>query len=211
MLSNWILTFLLSMVPPGHCTYGCSGETAEQTIARYKAISQDLAEVVQSEPPVFPGNHSYAKTSAILASIGYFESALSPRVEAGELRGDDGKSVCLLQLNVGSGKTPAWNQKSNRFASDRDNPADVVPGYSAAELLSDRKNCIRAGLRLVRVSINSCSRHGVLEGLRTYASGSCAKGSRESQLRMGKAVRWFNSHRPGFDDLDVESDNPYKQ
>lgn len=111
-----------------------------------------------------------------------------------------------MQLNVGQGKTKAWNKIQKRFARPDDNPEEVLEGWSGEELVQDRKNCIRAGLHLM-VSA-ACKGQGPLGWLRGYASGSCDKGEQASRTRVGLAIRWLNQRKPGFKDEDLIADTP---
>ncbi len=127
------------------------------------------------------------------------------KVDKGLLRGDGGRSVCLMQLNVGKGRTPAWNTETGKWATPHDDPDNVMPGWNAAELIADRKKCFLAAHRIMRSSIASCSRFGALEGLRSYASGTCNEGSDASRRRMGVAIRWFGAHTPSFKNNEFQS------
>lgn len=208
-LVSWILAFLVAKAPPGHTQYGGGLETPEQTQARYEQTAQDLAEVVMSEPSFYSAStkgsdHGLVRTAAAMLGGAYFESGrFAVKVDNGILRGDGGKSVCLMQINVGKGRTRDWNKTLSRWASPYDDAADVQVGWTADELLADRKKCFRAAHHLMKSSVASCSRLGTLEGLRAYASGSCDGGSKESQLRMGVAVRWFGTHIPSFTTADI--------
>ncbi len=199
----WIVAFLLAKSPLGQPQYGSVGETPQAREARYGSIATDLSEVIASEPPFYAGDHGLVRTASVMLSVAFFESGFSARVDNGTLRGDAGKSVCLMQLNVGKGKTPPWNKVTGRYALPSDNTADVEPGWTAAELIADRKKCFRAAHRLMRMSIASCSRYGALESLRAYASGSCGGGSPESRARMSVAVRWYDGHIPTFSDAVI--------
>ncbi len=199
----WIVAFLIAKAPPGQPQYGGLAETRQETETRYESIAQDLSEVVASEPPFYAGDQGIARTTSVMLSVAFFESAFSAKVDKGLLRGDGGRSVCLMQINVGKGRTNTWNTVTNKFASPNDKAEEVELGWNASELLGDRKKCFRAAHRIMRRSIASCSRLGPLEALRSYASGSCEEGSDASRRRMSVAVRWFSAHTPTFKNNDI--------
>ena len=199
----WIIAFMVAKVPPGAPQYGGLAETKAETQARYDSIAKDLSEVVVNEPPFYGGAHGYARTASVMLSVAFFESAFSKKVDIGLLKGDAGNSVCLMQLNVGKGRTRSWNKVTGKWAMPADKPDDVEQGWTAAELIADRKKCFLAAQRLMRTSIASCSRLGPLESLRTYTSGSCNGGSDASRRRMSVAIRWFDSHKPAFTNNDL--------
>lgn len=202
-LSAWILAFMLAKAPPGQPQFGGGTESEAETKARYETIANDMAEIVLNEPPFYSGSDGRARTAAVMLSVAFFESAFASKVDAGILRGDAGRSVCLMQLNVGKGRTPPWNKVFGRFALPTDDPSEVEPGWNATELIADRKKCFLVAHRFMRMSINACSRLGPLESLRSYTSGSCSAGSEASRRRMSVAVRWFEAHRPTFTNYDL--------
>jgi len=199
----WIIAFLAAKAPPGQPQYGGLMETPRETETRYESIAQDLAEVVASEPSFFAGEQGLARTASVMLSAAFFESGFSAKVDKGLLRGDSGRSVCLMQINVGSGRTQPWNTVTKKWATPKDDPKDVELGWTAAELIADRKKCFIAAHRLMRGSIGACSKYGALEGLRAYASGSCEGGSDASRRRMSVAIRWFGAHTPTFTNVDI--------
>lgn len=207
----WVVAFLVTNAPPGAPQYIPEArETPEETVARYDSIAQDLVDVVydENEPPLFKGAHGRAETIAILESIVWHESgkAIRKDVDLGEgrlARGDHGGSVCLMQINVGKGRTPRYNVVKKRFAYKGDPESELIDGYTAEELLSDRKNCFRTGLRLARESFTACGNVPLDQSLKLYASGKCDAGTEESKHRMDKGVKWYNAHRPSFTDSEV--------
>ena len=121
----------------------------------------------------------------LLLSMALKESGFRRDVDYGKgkyARGDGGRSRCFLQLNVGAGRTVAWNKKEGRFAKGDDNKDDVEPGYTGKELVEDRKKCFRAGYRVLQASLGACG--GGDNGLRIYAAGSCDKAEDISRKRM---------------------------
>lgn len=203
----WMIAFMVSQAPPGRDIYIPEAkESKEEALTRYESIARDIAAVVTEEEPLFRGPQGRLKTAAVILSIMRHEGAFRKDVDTGVgkmARGDQGRSVCLMQVNVGRGRTFSWNVVKNKPALPADPTEEVAQGWTGAELLADRKNCIRAGYRIIRVSFGSGGGLPPTEWLRVYASGSREKGSRESRRRMGLALRYFGEHRPGFNDADL--------
>ncbi len=203
----WVLAFLLAKAPPGRPVgYPAAKETPEETESRYKSIAEDLVAVVYDpdEVPIFDGEQGRAKTTAIMGGIAFYESAgFRKDVDLGIAptgRGDHGRSVCLMQIMVGSGRAPDYNIVKHRLAWWGDPPSEVVKGYNADELLKDRKNCFRAGLHMARNSFHACANLPLSLRLTVYTSGSCTKGKRESYARVMLGLHWLNESPPMFFD-----------
>lgn len=186
----WILAFMVTNAPPGrHIYYPDAVETKEETEARYASIAKDLAEVTfdSNEQPIFPGNNGRLETAGLLASIALYEGGgYRKDVDLGKgkhARGDGGRSVCLMQIFVGAGKT--------------------AEGYSADDLLADRKNCFRAALHMAQYSFRACQTAPLGERLRVYTSGRCDRGSGASYARVMTGVNWFKGHMPEFTDAEA--------
>lgn len=203
----WLVAFMTTLSPPGHKTYiPDARETQAEALERYSDIARDLAEVLtdEKERVITKGTQARIRMAAIIVSVMLHESGFRKDVDTGKgkyARGDHGNSWCLMQINVGKGRTKAWNYTHNRFARPNDNPEEVTQGWTGEELVADRKNCIRAGLHIITAT--TCRGQGPLGWLRGYASGSCQKGEQASKSRVGLALRWVHSHRPDFTDEDL--------
>jgi hypothetical protein len=129
----------------------------ESERARYTEIASDLAAVVYdpAEQPLFYGDDGRAKTALVLASIAAHESTFRPDVDDGRKRGDSGNSWCLMQMHIGAGRT--------------------IEGWNGHDLVSDRRNCFRAGLHIAQWSFRFCKAFPVQERLSAYASGRCGR------------------------------------
>lgn len=209
-LITWIMGFMIAAAPPGRKTYVPEAEeTKIEAEQRYRDIAVDIAEVLYGpdrEKSLFGGRYAQARTVSVVLSLMLHESGFRRDVDYGEgklARGDQGRSWCLMQLNVGKGKTTPWNEVKNRRARPADPESEIHTGWTGEELVTDRTRCIRAGMRVIRSSFLSCRRLGRLEWLRVYASGSTEKGSSHSRQRMGVAIRWFDRNRPTFKDTDI--------
>lgn len=204
---TWLVAFMVTMAPPGRPQYiEAAKETKEDAMARYEAIARDVAQVVVVEKPLFRGPEGRAKTASVVLSVMLWESGFRKDVDLGLgklARGDHGRSACLMQLNVGKGRTLKWNTQEDRLPKWGDPPESIHQGWTAEELLANRQTCVLAGLRTLRMSFGSCGRLPATEWLRAYASGSCEAGSKESRIRMGTALQWYSSNRPDFKDVDL--------
>lgn len=200
----WLMAFMLSKAPVDRPHYIPEAkESAAEARTRYEQIATDIAEVLKTERPLFKGKDGKIRTSSVILSVMFHESGFRRDVDLGLgklAKGDNGNSVCMMQLNIGKGKTMKWNTVQDRAALPSDPPSEVQEGWTAKEILADRKKCIRAGLRVLRLSFGSCSSMPQKDWLRVYASGSCQGGAKESASRMGLAMRWYSAHPPGFDD-----------
>lgn len=210
----WIVSLIVSVAPPDRAQYIPEArETVEEANARYESIARDLVEVVydQNESPLFPGARGRQRTITVILAAATFESSFRKDVDFGEgkfSKGDNGKSWCLNQLNLGvadgEGVTP------NRILVTTSGGYKFLPkhhedGWTGTELVQDRRKCFRAALAVLRSSFASCrSLNLPLEDrLRVYASGDCERGSEASHRRMGLAVRWMTKKKPDFKDSDV--------
>jgi hypothetical protein len=189
----WISLLISSFVNKVPTAIGSSPVGTDKDPARVLSIAQDLVEVVYDpkEAPAFRGPYARAQTLVLLTTVMGYESGFQQAIEDGNLKGDSGSSVCFGQLNIGKGKTPE--------------------GYTQKDLVGakNRKNCIRASLRVLRASVGSCWKYGELAALRLYGSGSCEKHIQGSADRVGTATYFRQRHKPPFTDLEVLSPKPY--
>lgn len=203
---TWIVTFIALQAPPGRPTFIPEAkETKEDAAVRHEEIAKDIAAVLAEEEPLFKGPHGRIKTASVVLAIMTYESGFMRNVDLGLgklAKGDSGRSACMMQINVGAGRTFDWNIKKSRPALPADPPEDIEKGYTQKELIADRKKCIRAGYRIIKVSFRGTSTLPATEWLRIYASGKSDAGSAESKLRMGLALKYFSAHKPDFTDED---------
>jgi hypothetical protein len=204
----WIFSLITAAAPPGRPTFVEAQETKEEAVVRYQEIAKDVAEVVYDSDtrPLFRGPHSRSQTVSVVLAIMLYESGFRKDVDFNlgkRARGDSGDSWCLMQVNIGTGRTRPWNTVKDRPALAADNPEDVFEGYTGDELIADRKTCIREGLKVVRMSMYECSSLPIEQQLRSYTSGSCERGALQSAVRMGTAINWFEHTKRNFRDADV--------
>lgn len=170
-LSGWILIVLLAIASPtkraiqqqspwAKASLGLREstealESAADGEARYKQIAEDLAEVVESEKPLFGGPLGRQKTAALMLSIQFFESGFRRDVDLGIGkfgRGDFGRSWCLNQIQTGKmpGTVPIDHPEMSKWTGE--------------DLVKDRKKCFRAGLEILRRSMAMCKSATVKKG-----------------------------------------------
>lgn len=209
----WILSFIVAAAPPGRTTYYAEAqETKDVALARYESIARDVVDVVYdpNTKVLFGGPNGRARTVSVVLSIMLYESGFGSNVDYGIgkfARGDNGNSWCLMQLNVGSGRTLKWNTKYDRSVRWGDKAEDISEGVTGLEMVKDRKKCIREGLKGLRLSFSSCQGMNLPlnQKLRVYGSGSCQGAAKASALRMDTAIRWFGNSKDKrtFVDADI--------
>lgn len=170
----WSQAAMLRWAPP----HERAGETVKEAEARYLQIGAAAVDVAFAEPLTGPRGRSRAL--ALLLTVAYFESGFRRDVDlGGELRqvgpgpagwiwfpharGDGGQSVCLGQVRVGRGKT--------------------AEGWTAEELVADRRKCFTAALHLIKKSFGACRRHAVVDRLSAYTTGRCQDNEPTSRHR----------------------------
>jgi len=194
---KWIVSFIRDVAPPGRKIYYPEGqETEEEANARYESITQDILSVVYSPDakPLFTGPYGRSKTVAVILSVMFHESSFMRHVDYGlgkYARGDEGKSVCLMQLYIGGGRTLKWNIAHNRPVMWNDPPEEISEGFTDEEVIQNRRLCIREGLNVLHVSFGGTKGMPIDDRLRIYASGSKDKGALASKNRMRKAMQWY--------------------
>jgi hypothetical protein len=167
----WLTTLLTGLAPAPMDGLSDPEDPAART-RRIAEIGADIAGVVYdpAERPIFMGPNARAQTAAVVATFAVEEGMnLAPSIDSGRRRGDNGRSWCIMQLNVGRGKTPE--------------------GWTGPDLIADRKKCIRAGLHALRRSYWACAKNPEQERFAAYASGSCGAGRSISSRRYDRAMR----------------------
>lgn len=211
LAKEWIKGIIVKAAPPGRPTYiEHAKETKEDALERYDGIARSLVAVVYDPDtkPLFSGSSGRSRTASILLGVMFWETGFRRDVDLGEgklSRGDQGKSWCLMQLNIGSNRTASWNVVKKRFALPAD-PADQVrEGFTGPELVLDRTVCISEGYKALKGSFGACRKLPLEHRLASYASGSCDKGWQKSSERIGSGIRWFARTRADrvFKDADV--------
>jgi len=166
LLSKWIFSVMLAIAPPSERK---GIESEEQMKVRYEQIANDMEEVINSSEPIFSGEDNNIKLAALITSISFFESGFHKMVDNGKIRGDNGKSWCLMQINIGN---------SNVLIG-----TDEMKKWSGKDLVSDRKKCFKAGIEAIRNSLNKCSYLKEKDKLSAYTSGKCINDEKKGQYR----------------------------
>ncbi len=178
-LVAYLLAAMIAWSPPHEHGYY---EPREETLARYEAIARTIANVVMdpAEPPLFGGPNGRAETGLFVASVAFYESGGFRRdVYLGtgkHARGDAGKSWCLMQVNIGGGRT----------AED----------WTGLDLVNDQDKCIRAGLHRMRESFVHCKSQTFIDRLSGYTDGRCRDGADAAHRRIRRAVDFWAQHPP---------------
>jgi hypothetical protein len=128
---------------------------------RLRSIATDAVEAVEATDPL-PGMSREATLRLLLATAIVESAGLLPEVDRGAHRGDRGRSVCLMQINVGGGRVQSADP--------------TIAGWRAGDLLADRVKCFRAGLDAARWSMNVCAGLRGGDRLSAYVSGRCVTG-----------------------------------
>ncbi|MDB4944374.1 MAG: hypothetical protein JWP97_3908 [Labilithrix sp.] len=104
------------------------------------------------------------RTAALLVSIAWYESRLKPNA-----RSKNGQWLCLYQVDKRHLPEP---QKA----------------------LEDPELCTRAALKIIRASLQACTRQRPDDRLAQFMSGSCERGGTESRYRMFLASKLLKDH-----------------
>lgn len=207
----WIVSLITSVAPIGRKQYIPEAtESIEEAEARYNSIAFDAMSVAYNplEKPLFSGSRGRARTVMVILAASTYESSFRRDVDLGIgklSKGDDGKSWCLNQINLG--KSDADGNTPNRIIVNigggykfTTNPDE---GWSGTDLVQDRQKCFQAALAVIRSSFAATSGLPLESRLKVYASGSLDKGEEASRRRMGLAIRWMSTRSPSFRDHEV--------
>lgn len=188
-LIHWAFIAINTFNPADSPKYGLAKETPAEATARYLSIADDAVSVVfdEQERPLYSDELGREKTLATLLAVLQYESGgFRKDVDEGTTRGDHGHSYCLAQIHL----------RGTRIVVKSDGLFDYsqTEGWSGQDLASDRRKCFRAALAMMRASF-ACG--GPERGkLRSYASGRCDAGMRESSHRMNLAKKLFDDLKP---------------
>lgn len=180
LILSWLVGLMLSL-PPAYPIVE-SPEAPEARAARYESIATDVLSVVYDpdESPLVRGPRGRLESALIVLATAYSETLWRGGVETAEGHAalarrhmvDGGWSYCLLQINVGRGRTRE--------------------GWTGVDLLQDRRRCIRAGYHIMQRSLWACWFLPRTDRLAAYASGGCKTGQHHSRTRFAMAARWLS-------------------
>lgn len=185
-LVHWIVGIIISVAPPGvqhhlpkqkanePAWIANARETESEALERYNSIASDLVEVVFDEQvqPLFDGPNGRTHTAVLMLGIMKHESGFRKDVDKNigpRARGDNGRSWCMLQMNIGKGRTQAWNFVQHREPKWGDLKEEIRKGYLGTQLIEDRKLCFSEGLNLITRSFKAGTK--LEDKLRIFASG----------------------------------------
>lgn len=181
---QYLVAAMIAWVPPHRSSH--VSETLEEGKARYEQIARDAVKVAYNPEiePLYAGSYGRARTALDILSVASWESAYSPKVDSGEIRGDVGKSWCFMQINLGQGKMKIKIKK------------DKYTYWSGADLIKDRSRCFRAGLEKMKRSFSACKGLPFDDLLTSYASGTCIStaGKIKSRQRLRRGRSWMETH-----------------
>lgn len=220
----YFLAMMQAWVPTGFDTdaHELKGarETAIETLERFESIANDVTNVVMdpNEPSVFTGDDARMKTGALILGIAFHESGFRKSVDFGTERGDNGRSWCMMQINIGKRLVTNPNDAPNKWENSY---LPTAEGWMGRDLVEDREKCFRAALHIIK---NTWGCGSLYDHLSVYASGSCytakdykravdAQDEKEmtrirviraaSRERVFKGTGYFTSHTPRFADSVV--------
>lgn len=172
VLSNWLFATLVSMTPKT----AISSEPSEIRNERLHAIAEDIVSVVYSEKEssLFSGVNGKEKSAIFIATWAAYESGwFHKNVDKGTTRGDSGRSWCIMQLNIGKGKTKE--------------------GWTGPQLVEDRKKCISAGYHIMKSSMKMC-KGPERDAITAYMSGNCTVGLEHTRKRYDTAMTTYRAN-----------------
>lgn len=188
-LSTWIFTVLLSVAPPQKAATHSKEPEAEMRV-RYESIARDMSEAIKESKPLFSGSNNEQKTAALLSSIAFYESGFRKEVDNGNLRGDHGRSWCLMQINIGKGHVNFGDEE--------------MKSWTGKDLVEDRKKCFKVALEVLRRSMNMCrglAGGGILSG---YTTGRCIPNQHEAVVRWDLSRRIMREHPALIEDSKLK-------
>lgn len=214
----WVKSFIVKNAPPGRKIWlPGAQETVEEGEVRYADIAKDVVWRAYHPDTVslFKSTKSgRSRTLAVWLGIMLHESGFTKNVDKNigkYARGDQGRSWCMMQLQIGKGRTLKWNFAKNRRVRWGDKPEDIFHGYKGDEIIADRRKCLGEGHKMVRISFKACRTKPLEHRLTSYAAGFCnlpedadeekkaryEDGKKKSASRMRTGIRWFRATGPG--------------
>lgn len=178
LLTNWIFSVLLSIVPAN--SYSTLNESEDKMKERYASIANDMYEAIHESKPLFNGEDAELKSAALITSIAYFESGFNKNVDSGKIKGDNGNSWCLMQINIGKNKVPVGNEEMQQ--------------WTGQDLIKDRKKCFKVSIEFLRNSFKACSGYSKSDVLSGYTSGRCIKNESKAAIRWNFAGKLLKNN-----------------
>jgi hypothetical protein len=191
-----IIVAVINSLSPSNKIAASSGETQEETLARYESIARDLVKVAgdKSVKSVYEGPRSRVKMIALEVAISRKESNFLKGVDNGEIRGDNGNSWCLAQIHTAGGRVVIKADGSFGYST--------TEGWRGIDLVTDRTRCFKISAAIAQISFK-CPNTDKYSKLNLYASGKCDAGYWQSKERIELAEEV--DEKLTFTDDDIES------
>lgn len=171
LLSTWVFGVMLAISPS--TKFKQHFESEEAMKVRYEQTANDMVDAIRSSKPLFTGDNAELQEAALLTSIAFFESGFRKDVDNGTVRGDNGGSWCLMQLNIGGGNVKVGTEEMKK--------------WNGKDLIKDRKKCFKAAIEVLRLSMKECSQYNGSDVISLYTSGKCAPGEPLAKSRWNFA------------------------
>lgn len=192
----WLVQMMLTWSPPErrNSYIPDAREAVDAAKKRYEEIAEAILDVAldESNPTLVGGPKGRTQTAVLMASVAFFESGFRRDVHLGigKLgRGDFGRSWCLMQLNIGTGKVPTNDP--------------IIGSFTGKDLVADTHNCMKAGLHLMARSMRACRGLPWEYRLSAYTSGKCVDGEPKARARLSFGLRWVRQSPPQWTDKDL--------
>ena len=176
-------------------------ETAADKLTRFRSIATDLVEVI-SEDGALPGMTKRQSMSVMLSIMSY-ESSFFRDVDLGQGRGvgDQGRSWCLMQLQVNESTAPVLENGKRDFGGGTIMiKHDVMGKWTGRDLVQDRKKCLRAGRAVLVRAMAECHDQKASDKLSAYATGSCKNNEPKSASRWDRSILIMKKRVPKLDE-----------
>lgn len=176
-------------------------ESSADKLVRFRSIATDLVDVI-SEDGALPGMTKRQSMSVMLAIMSY-ESSFFRDVDFGEGKGvgDQGRSWCLMQLQVNESTAPVLENGKRDFGGGTIMiKHDVMGKWTGRDLVQDRKKCLRAGRAVLVRAMAECRDQKASDKLSAYATGSCKNNEPKSASRWDRSVVIMKKRVPKLDE-----------
>jgi len=162
-------------------------ESGADKIVRFRSIANDLVDVIV-EDGALPGMTKRQSMALMLAIMSY-ESSFFRDVDFGIGKGvgDNGRSYCLMQLQVNESSAPiSPDGKKVLSLGTMQVRHDVMKTWTGRDVVADRKKCFRAGRMILARGMGECKDQKAGDKLSAYATGHCQDNEPKSRLRWAR-------------------------
>jgi len=176
-------------------------ESAADKTTRFRSIARDLVDVI-AEDGALPGM-TKRQSMALMLSIMSYESSFFRDVDLGVGKGvgDNGRSYCLMQLQVNEASAPVGpDGKKNLRLGLMQIRHDVMGAWTGDDVVSDRKKCFRAGRTILARGMGECRDQKAGDKLSAYATGHCHDNEPKSRLRWSRFEQIMRKRVPTIEE-----------